>query len=582
MKKYLLLIILSLSYTQELDLSLDWTMADDVFYSQQLDSIIENQISNLSSIKGIIVIHNGEIVSEEYFNDSSVDDIFHIWSVTKSFTSTLIGQAIDMGYITHPSVTLDSIFFENDYTNQVTLDNLLSMTSGWPENWYYMYTNNIINVLLSTPLVTNPGDIFFYNNSACHINSYVLLETTGLNPKEFAMEYLFPYLGFGNPNWGTDYDGVNNGSYDLYLNLRKMVKLGQLYLQDGVSGDNQIISSSWINDATSFKVNTIPDFWFPWDLLPGYGYLWWLPERGYLAYGYGGQFIVVVPELDLVIGTHSTDNEGFNVYYLETLLGVIYDDIVPLFDRPSLVINEILASNSLCCTDENGEFDNYIEIYNYGADTIELGGYLITDDISDPENFYQIPTGNDSTIIEPGGFLLLWADEESGQGVLHVDIELSDIGEQIGLCMQDSTTIVDLVTYPAQANDVAYGRYLDGLDSWQNMNPTPGMSNTSELSINHDQISPEQFALHQNYPNPFNPITTLHYNLSEDANVNITIYDMMGRVVSNLVNSQQIAGYKSVQWNATNNAGQPVSAGLYLYTIEAGKFRQVKKMVLLK
>jgi hypothetical protein len=177
---------------------------------------------------------------------------------------------------------------------------------------------------------------------------------------------------------------------------------------------------------------------------------------------------------------------------------------------------------------------------------------------------------------------LLWADEESGQGVLHVDIELSDIGEQIGLYMQDSTTIVDLVTYPAQANDVAYGRYLDGLDSWQNMNPTPGMSNTSELSINHDQISPEQFALHQNYPNPFNPVTTLRYDLPDDALVNITIYDMMGGVVSNLVSSQQDAGYKSVQWNATNNAGQPVSAGIYIYTVQAGDFRQVKKMVLLK
>ena len=77
-------------------------------------------------------------------------------------------------------------------------------------------------------------------------------------------------------------------------------------------------------------------------------------------------------------------------------------------------------------------------------------------------------------------------------------------------------------------------------------------------------------------------MTTLRYDLPDDAFVNITIYDMMGRVVSNLANSQQIAGYKSVQWNATNNAGQPVSAGLYLYTIEAGKFRQVKKMVLLK
>ena len=93
---------------------------------------------------------------------------------------------------------------------------------------------------------------------------------------------------------------------------------------------------------------------------------------------------------------------------------------------------------------------------------------------------------------------------------------------------------------------------------------------------------PEQFSLHQNYPNPFNPVTTLQYDLPEDGFVNITIYDMMGRVVSNLVSSQQNAGYKSVQWNATNNAGKPVSAGLYLYTIEAGEFRQVRKMVLLK
>jgi len=91
-----------------------------------------------------------------------------------------------------------------------------------------------------------------------------------------------------------------------------------------------------------------------------------------------------------------------------------------------------------------------------------------------------------------------------------------------------------------------------------------------------------EFILIQNHPNPFNPVTTLQYDLPEDAMVNITIYDMMGRVVSNLVSSQQNAGYKSVQWNATNNAGQPVSAGLYLYTIQAGEFRQTKKMVLLK
>jgi hypothetical protein len=101
------------------------------------------------------------------------------------------------------------------------------------------------------------------------------------------------------------------------------------------------------------------------------------------------------------------------------------------------------------------------------------------------------------------------------------------------------------------------------------------------LSIN-SEIIPEVFALHQNYPNPFNPVTSLRYDLPEDAQVNITIYDMMGRVVKTLVNSSQTAGYKSIRWNATNDRNEPVSAGLYLYTIQAGEFRQTKKMILLK
>jgi flagellar hook assembly protein FlgD len=93
---------------------------------------------------------------------------------------------------------------------------------------------------------------------------------------------------------------------------------------------------------------------------------------------------------------------------------------------------------------------------------------------------------------------------------------------------------------------------------------------------------PITYVLHQNYPNPFNPITTLSYDLPEDAMVNITIYDMMGRQTRTLINNQQAAGYKSIQWNATNDAGQPVSAGLYFYTIQAGDYSQTRKMVLLK
>lgn len=93
---------------------------------------------------------------------------------------------------------------------------------------------------------------------------------------------------------------------------------------------------------------------------------------------------------------------------------------------------------------------------------------------------------------------------------------------------------------------------------------------------------PMAFSLHQNYPNPFNPITLLRYDLPNDGLVNITIYDMMGRIVKTLVNGSQTAGFKTIQWNATNNKNEPVPAGLYLYTIQTEVFRQAKKMVLLK
>jgi hypothetical protein len=97
-----------------------------------------------------------------------------------------------------------------------------------------------------------------------------------------------------------------------------------------------------------------------------------------------------------------------------------------------------------------------------------------------------------------------------------------------------------------------------------------------------DETIPDVYALQQNYPNPFNPITTLRYDLPEQANVNIIIYDMLGRQVKSLINQTQDAGFKSVIWNATNDYGKPVSAGVYLCQIRASDYVQTKKMVLLK
>ena len=101
------------------------------------------------------------------------------------------------------------------------------------------------------------------------------------------------------------------------------------------------------------------------------------------------------------------------------------------------------------------------------------------------------------------------------------------------------------------------------------------------LSIN-GELLPEVFSLHQNYPNPFNPVTKLRYDLPENGHVNITIYDMLGREVKTLITQTQAAGYRSIIWDATNDYGKPVSAGIYLYQIQAGEYISTKKMVLLK
>ena len=250
--------------------------------------------------------------------------------------------------------------------------------------------------------------------------------------------------------------------------------------------------------------------------------------------------------------------------------------------EPTIVVNEFLALNDACCTDPNGENDDYIELYNYGNEAVNIGGYIITDNIGNYENYHQIPIGNDSTIIQPGEIILLWADKDSEQGVLHLEIKLSGSGEQIAIFMPDSNTVVDTLTYGEQTVDVSYGRYPNGSDTWQQMNPTPGTSNTEELFTIDSNTILNSYRLYPAYPNPFNPETTIRYDLPEQTFVGITIYDVLGRKVRTIVNEQQDSGQRSIIWNAKDKNGQPVSAGIYLYQIQAGDFVQTKKLILIK
>jgi hypothetical protein len=144
-----------------------------------------------------------------------------------------------------------------------------------------------------------------------------------------------------------------------------------------------------------------------------------------------------------------------------------------------LIINEYLASNDNCCTDENGEYDDWFEIYNYGTTPIDIGGMYVSDSKSDYTK-HQIPKTNSTlTTIQPGGFLVLWCDGQPEQGVLHTNFKLGSGGEDITLTETDGRTVINELTYGPQTTDISQGRNPDGSENWQSFSaPTPGASNS--------------------------------------------------------------------------------------------------------
>jgi len=149
-----------------------------------------------------------------------------------------------------------------------------------------------------------------------------------------------------------------------------------------------------------------------------------------------------------------------------------YETAVPL------AINELMASNSRCIRDAQGQYDDWIEIYNFGVDTINVGGMYLTDDLATPTK-WRIPSNNPSaTRIPAGGYLLIWADDDTADAGLHANFKLSAGGEELSLFDSDGATLIDSIVFPAQTTDISYGRYPDGEDSLRFFGfPSPAAQN---------------------------------------------------------------------------------------------------------
>jgi hypothetical protein len=143
-----------------------------------------------------------------------------------------------------------------------------------------------------------------------------------------------------------------------------------------------------------------------------------------------------------------------------------------------LVINEFMASNNNYTEDPQGQCDDWIEVYNYGVDAVDIGGMYLTDNLSDPIK-WQIPVNDPAmTTIEPGGYMLIWADGDISDPGLHANFKLDANGEEIGLFKSDGTTMIDSVVFGEQTSDISYGRYPDGNDNWRFFGlPSPSAEN---------------------------------------------------------------------------------------------------------
>lgn len=249
----------------------------------------------------------------------------------------------------------------------------------------------------------------------------------------------------------------------------------------------------------------------------------------------------------------------------------------------SVAINEFMAVNDSTYADEHGDYDDWIELYNRGDEPVDVGGLYLTDDLDQPTK-WQLPMSSpDSTTIEPKGFLVLWADGDPDQGILHLDLKLSGSGEQIGLLQISGpdTMMVDSLSFGEQATGVSFGRLPDGEGEFSLLNhPSPAEANATMTWVegeDQEESVPQRFGLADNYPNPFNPVTTIAYDLAAPGLVRLAIYTVTGQRVATLVSAHQQAGRYQAIWDAHGQA-----SGIYLYRLEAGAFSQTKRMLLLK
>jgi CubicO group peptidase (beta-lactamase class C family) len=284
--------------------------------------------TGLSTLYGVLVIKNGYLIAERYFNEGSIDRAYPRMSITKSYTAALVGVALDQGYLESVDQKMIDFFPEvaaqitDARKGQITIRHLLQMRAGYPDEEYQrqyldslFFTDNYhwIPRLVDFPLLNDPGTGFNYSNLTSHLLAIIAARAVDTDLKTYGQEHLFSAIDAEVGDWSTDADGYNFGCFEISFTARDMAKFGSLYLNGGEYDGEQVLSADWVtaslqrysedikrgDQTASTHGRHFRDI--------GYGYQWWSATVGgqhfdYAA-GHGGQLIVLLHDLDMIIVT---------------------------------------------------------------------------------------------------------------------------------------------------------------------------------------------------------------------------------------------------------------------------------------
>jgi CubicO group peptidase (beta-lactamase class C family) len=293
----------------------DWpisTPEEQGLDSGSILSMLEEILNEELNIHSVLVIRNGYLVTEIYFPPYTQETIHPTYSITKSVTSAMSGIAIQDGFISSVQQNVLDLFPDiaeearDENLENLTLEHLLTMSAGFNKGTLPDFFSRdasfdaVEHILTNNRVIDKPGETFYYDSGLPHVLSSIIQKTSGLTLEEYAQINLFNPLDITDYIWESDPQGVTNGSSGLGLRPQDMAKLGYLYLHNGLWDGEQVVPTEWVQDSTTMHMETR-------DLMntaedDGYGYYWWIDSfGGYSAHGYGGQYIFVLPGLDMIV-----------------------------------------------------------------------------------------------------------------------------------------------------------------------------------------------------------------------------------------------------------------------------------------